>query len=180
MGGAASTQLNQQLEDKFSKVIVNKSQLATAQNALKRASANSFRYKLINERSRGIGKKDIIEYGEIVVTKLGLKTEEQKEDVRSFFRSVKMSEGHDAQLEELKLEVDEFTFIYGFMTAVVDANGNVDVAYAIYQLKFNLAEDPDRFFTIPEMEAIKTHYSKHQALLTLKQENVIKEISYSE
>ena len=52
------------------------------------------------------------------------------------------------------------------------------MAYAIYQLEFDLDQDEGLNFEVDEMEAIQNHYTKHQALLTLKQENVIRAISF--
>ena len=54
------------------------------------------------------------------------------------------------------------------------------MAYAIYQLQFDIEMKEGMGFEIAEIEAIRNHYSKDQALKTMKQENVIKEISYSD
>ena len=54
------------------------------------------------------------------------------------------------------------------------------MAYAIHQLEFDIEmkDGNGKGFEITEVEAIRNHYSKHQALKTMQQENVIKEISY--
>ena len=51
-------------------------------------------------------------------------------------------------------------------------------ASAIHQSKFKIAKKDGVSFEVAELEAIRNHYSKNQALMTMKQENVIKKISY--
>merc|ERR1712037_376487 len=143
-------------------------------NALKRAKATSFEYSLANDRFKGVKKEDLTTFGEAVCEKLHLtedeKLKKQKAAVVSTFKMVGMA-------EELALTLDEFRSLYGFIFAAQNDEGKVDVAYTFYQLEFKLKEVVDGF-TPDEMMAIKMHYSKNEALLTLKQENVIKEINY--
>merc|ERR1719264_270902 len=145
--------------------------------ALKRAKATSFEYSLSNDRFKGVKKEDLTTFGEAVCEKLHLTDEEkhkrQKAAVVSTFKMVAMAEESGGKVEELALTLDEFRSLYGFIFAAQNDEGKVDVAYTFYQLEFKLKEVV-KGFTPDEMMAIKMHYSKNEALLTLQQENVIK------
>ena len=52
------------------------------------------------------------------------------------------------------------------------------VIYAFHKLVFSLPKGKVESFTADEVDAIKNHYCKNKALMTLKQENVIQSISY--
>ena len=165
----------------FETVTVDWKMVDVGTNALKRAKATSFEYSLANDRFKGVKKEDLTTFGEAVCEKLHLtddeKLKKQKAAVVSTFKLVAFAEEADGKVEELALTLDEFRSLYGFIFAAQNDEGKVDVAYTFYQLEFKLKEVVDGF-TPDEMMAIKMHYSKNEALLTLKQENVIKEINY--
>merc|ERR1719436_611660 len=79
----------------------------------------------------------------------------------------------EAKLEEISFDVDRFYSLYGYVTGAensVDRN-SVDIVYAIHHLEFSVRSNSS--FSVEEIQAIKDHYSKHQALIALKQEAFI-------
>jgi len=175
------------LKEKFSNVDIDKKKVSLAESALKKATANNVNSKLIHDKIVGLKVNNIDGLAEIVIEELDLADEnEAKKKVRTAFRKIKLVDedggGVDSHVEELKLDVakdNEFKCVYGFITAILKG-GLVHVAYAIYELQFDIEMKEGMGFEIAEIEAIRNHYSKDQALKTMMQENVIKEISYSD
>ena len=164
------------IEEKFAAVTVEKKSLDLAVDALKKAKADSFKYSLVHDQLEGVKRENAVPVGNIVCDKLSLEDPEHTKKVKNTFQLFQFSTDQKAKLEELSLDVNEFKSIYGFIIGIEDEEGDLDIGYTIYQLEFELKDAPE--FTVDEMEAIKRHYMKNEALLTLKQENVIKSINY--
>ena len=82
-----------------------------------------------------------------------------------------------AKMEEFSFDVDEFNFLYGFLFGRKRMDSNkVDIHYAISRLMFTV--ECKSGFTPKQLSAIKNHYGKNEALMSLKQEKVIMEITY--
>jgi len=175
-----------QLQTKFENVSVNRNELILAETALGRTTASSFDYSLAHDKFIGLRKNKIQEIKEIVIRKLCLKDGEVKSkietEVESTFDMLDLADAAESQVEQIKLDMKtsegKFVCVYGFLTAVPNGTSGFDLAYAIYQLEFDLMVDQNFRLSVAEMEAIKMHYSKHKALQTLKQEGVIKAINY--
>jgi len=171
-----TTTVVQKISKAFEKVTVDKKKLNLAVTALKRAKATGFDYSLANDKFEGVKKENVTKFCDIVCKKLHLVEGRHKDAVTGAFAALELADKSKAKIEELRLDVTEFRSLYGFIFAAVNDDGKFDVAYTIYQLEFKL--NVSEGFSMDEMKAIKMHYSKNEALLTLKQENVIANINY--
>ena len=160
----------------FSNVHVDRAQLAIAARALGRASGfKNFNYSLVNDVLKGVKKENIDAAADLVCLKLGLILNRDCDSVRNSFKMLAFVDNGDSKLEEFSLDQGEFKSIYGFITGVRNSQGDVDIAYTVHQ---QVLAVEDMEFTAEEKNAIKYHYLKHEALLNLKQENIIQSISY--
>ena len=172
------------LQKKFSKVDISKSKVSLAEKALTKAKSNRMESRLFWDKIIGLNVDKIQNYADIVIRDLEVADQsEAVNKVKSAFEKLELVDeegGVDSHVEELKLDVEdenEFKCVYGFITAIL-SGGKISVAYAIHQSKFKVAQKEGMSFDFDEMEAIRNHFSKNQALVTMKQENVIKKISY--
>jgi len=183
--------IGEQLEQALESVSVKRSELEIADTALARAKFDSFEPKLVHNKMEGVYEANLEKVGEIVTMELNLTDDlnyEQKigKEVSFFFGSF-LSGCKALCLTAMQFNIPDlvpaegqrrYRSIYGAMFGMKNDDGNFDIAYAIYQLQFRLADDPNLEFTSGELEAINKTYMDHQALLAFKKENIIKEISY--
>jgi len=163
------------IRQQFASVRVDRARLAIANQALRRVKAHDFKYWLAIDELKGVKRENIAALADIVCSKLGFR-HDHCDSVRSTFEALSFAEKSHAKLEELSLSSDGFESIYGLVLGAENSQGDVDIDYAIYQQVFSVSSPSG--FTVEEMEAIKNHYSKYEALLALKQENFIASISY--
>ena len=91
-----------------------------------------------------------------------------------------MSKDTKSHVEVIQINTGKVSSIYGFIAGVTDKDGTVTVVYAFHKLEFSVRLEGKDSFTAEEVAAIKNHYSKMKALTCLKQEGIIKAISFEE
>ena len=177
--------IDKALEEKFSKVDISTSKVDIAEKALEKVTIDRMESRLFWDKIIGLKADKIQEYADIVIRDLKVAEDSiAVKKVKLAFEKLKLLDekgGVYSHVEELKLDmgdVKEFKCFYGLITAILK-EGRISVAYAIHQSKFNIIQKEGMSFEVAELEAIRNHYSKNQALETMKQENVIKEISYT-
>ena len=141
----------------------------------RRGVIHNFNYSLANDVIEGVKKEYLDAAADLVCQKLGLINRRDCDSVRNSFKVMAFVDSGDAKLEDFSLDQGEFKSIYGFITGVRNSQGDVDIAYTVHQQEFAVE---DMEFTAEEKYAIKYHYLKLEALLNLKQENIIQSISY--
>ena len=180
--------INELLEQHFERVSVKRSELEIADTALARAKFDSFEAKLVHNKMEGVYKTNLEKVGETLMMDLNLTEffdpafeKEIGKQVRGLFEFLPLTSERKVKLEGTPMDGGlRFRSIFGLIFGINNDDGTFDIAYAIHQLQFKLAP---RGFTLScnpleELVAIKELYPKHQALLSFKQENIIKEISY--
>ena len=186
MGGGSSVLLTaveqaaNLLSDKFSKIKVNQKALTKAESALAKVRTSDYTEKLVHDITTGLVREDLMAPGgfaDIVVDILQLENEKQKEMIKKKIEILKVSRNTQSHVEEVKMNTGKYSSIYGFLAGITDTDGTVTVVYAFHKLEFSFPSDQNPF-TADEVAAIKDHYSKKKALTSLKQEGIIKEISY--
>jgi len=175
-----------QIRDKFSSVRVDRSQLKIAEAALKCAFVTSYDSSLANDKFKGITKSNeaLKNFANIVIGKLGLKLEDNKNTLRNNFLAAGQCTETEAEMEEFdfieptgKGKNSSFTSMYGFLIGRQQSAGRlVDIALTVNRMSFKVRGDAE--FNSVQIEAIKNHYSKMKALESLQQENVIETIVY--
>jgi len=185
--------IGKELREELEKVKVKRRDLEMADTALARAKFDSFEPKLVHNKFIGVNKTNQERVGETLITELKLtqifdsNCEDQMRDlVRKTFQFLPITpeptwtrfSGGPAYTAGIWEAGRRFSSRYGVIGGVENDDGTADIAYAIHLLQFELADDPNLEFTDEELGAIKDTYTKHQALLAFKQENIVKEISY--
>ena len=100
---------------------------------------------------------------------LQLQTEELKADVRSKLMKLKFGTKNKSSVDIVKLDLDGFSSLYGFIAAVPDdCDTTLTVIYAFHKLVFSLPKGQIDSFSPAEIDAIKNHYGKKKALMNLK------------
>ena len=156
----------------FSNVRVDRAMLAIAARALGRASGfKNLNYSLVNDVLKGVKEENIDAAADLLCLKLGWICDMK---IRNNFKAMAVAKKTTAAFE-VEVVVNELKSIYGYMTGVRNSQGDVDITYTVHQQEFAVE---DMEFTAEEKYAIKYQYLKHEALLNLKQENIIQSISY--
>merc|ERR1712150_302564 len=109
----------------------------------------------------------------------------EKRKIMAVFKMVKFATSKESIVNELDLDIDEFSSLYGYIAAVKTTEGDYAIAYAFHSLTFKVAKTNWFLwfktvvkFTDRDIEAIKNNYSKYKALKALKEEGVIKQINF--
>ena len=167
----------QQIREQFARVQVDLAELKIAQDALANARSKSFQASVANDKFRGVYREDLDRFGTLLCNKLALKKTEHRGKVTNALLMVGLADESNAKMEEFSFDVDEFNFLYGFLFGRKRMDSNkVDIHYAISRLMFTV--ECKCGFTPKQLSAIKNHYGKNEALMSLKQEKVIMEITY--
>ena len=179
--------IGEQLGQALESVHVGLRDVEGVDTELARAKFDSFEPKLVHNKITGVNKTNLEKVGETLMMDLNLTEffdpafeEEIGKQVRGLFEFLPLTSERKVKLEGTPMDGLRFRSIFGLIFGINNDDGTFDIAYAIHQLQFKLAP---RGFTLScnpleELVAIKELYPKHQALLSFKQENIIKEILY--
>ena len=165
------------LAKQFSAITVNKAEVKKAESALKKVNVTNYEEGMVHDITTGLEKKDLDRFCNLLVKSLRL-TEEKGEELKDNLMMLEFVKSKQAAVDTVKLDLEGYSSVYGFIAGVPEKDGGVTVVYAFYKLVFSLPEGKVEFFDAAEVDAIKNHYCKNKALMTLKQENVIQSISY--
>ena len=95
----------------------------------------------------------------------------------------------DARMLEISYRDNTWSSIYGVLVVMTNQEGNYNVAYALHKVKFKITEAGQGKsllgsnkikISTEDIEAIKTDYCRHKALITMKEEGIIAHINYTE
>jgi len=202
MGSQVFQTMERNIGQKFAAVRVDRAKVGVAVGALGRANAHNFKNRLVNDQLKGVKGENLEDVAKYICSKLTL-TPAHCTKVKNSFKMASLAGSSEAKMEEFSFE-DGFKFVYGYIMTVKNSRGDVDVVYTIHQQELRLSASgesseesvetthstPTRStrpttatpfnpgFTSEQMEAIRSHYSKYEALLRLKQENVIESINF--
>eukprot|EP00090_Calanus_glacialis_P019475 TRINITY_DN29921_c0_g1_i1.p1 TRINITY_DN29921_c0_g1~~TRINITY_DN29921_c0_g1_i1.p1 ORF type:complete len:224 (-),score=34.39 TRINITY_DN29921_c0_g1_i1:149-820(-) len=176
------------LAEKFTKVRVNKNEVVRAEEAMNQIFLDSWTEEMVHDVSTGIDKNRIEEFGNILMECLDVKpSSPEGKKLKANLRKVNISEGQNSinahAVMEIEFNVDDFKSMYGFICSVEQNDGKVAIAYAFHSLKFKISSNElgEKVpFGFQQIQAIKTCFSRHKALVTLKDEGVIPNINYYE
>ena len=170
---------SQSIADKFNAVQISKKGVAVAENVLNGLKATHWKESMKTSVDSGIRIEGLEKYGEILVNNLNITDIDHKKQVLICLNKVNYSKTAKNTLKEVKFEVDKFTSLYGFLGHFTAEDETVTVAYSFHSLNFIvILEEGARGITPATLTAIKETYARHMALKTLKEEGVIREISY--
>ena len=178
--------VNDALAKKFIKVKVNRREVEMAESTIDKMFFEHWTESMSNDVSTGISKDKIGEFGMAMAEVLGLQPG-SKEDktLKANLRKITISEGAGSinahSVMEMDFHLDAFKSVYGFMCAIEQRNGNVAIAYAFHSLNFKISvnemgEQVKLGFS--DIQCIKNTFSKHKALMALKDEGIIPFINY--
>jgi len=202
MGSQVFQTMERKIGQNFAAVRVDRAKVGVAVAALGRANAHNFKNRLVNDQLKGVKGENLEGVAKYICSKLTL-TPAHCTKVKNSFKMASLAGSSEAKMEEFSFE-DGFKFVYGYIMTVKNSRGDVDVVYTIHQQELRLSASgesseesvetthstPTRStrpttatpfnpgFTSEQMEAIRSHYSKYEALLRLKQENVIESINF--
>jgi hypothetical protein len=176
------------LAEKFTKVRVNKNEVVCAEEAMNQIFLDTWSENMVHDVSTGIPKNRIEEFGNNMMESLGIESPSPEgRKLKANLRKINISEGQNSinshAVMEIDFNVDDFKSIYGFICSVEQNDGKVSIAYAFHSLKFKISSNElgEKVpFGFQQIQAIKTCFSRHKALLTLKDEGVIPKINYYE
>ena len=134
----------------------------------------------------GLDPENIEEFGNLLVGECGLKgSKKHSDEMLYILRGLKTVAIKKTTMLDCTMNVDEHTFIYGFL-AGVRAEGKINVAYAICTLKFDMT--PDTWPKLPKFmkrskgrfdkREIQANFIEHRTLMRLKTEGIIHDIKY--
>ena len=153
-------------------------EVAHAEKVMKGMHASHWRESMVTSFDSGIEIQDLEKFGEHLVETLNIRDNEHKRKVVQYFKKATMKATAKNTLHEIKLELNEFTSLYGFLGSFTAEDRTVTIAYAFHSLTFAV-NMLDAGGPSPEnMRAIKNTYARHTALRTLRDEGVIPEIGY--
>ena len=174
--------IGEQLGQALESVHVNLRDVEGGDTELARAKFDSFEPKLVHNKITGVNKTNLEKVGETLMMDLNLTEffdpafeEEIGKQVRGLFEFLPLTSERKVKLEKSPTLLGICGSIFGLIFGINNDDGTFDIAYAIHQHQL---EVPGGAFKLKEIMAIKETYTKHQALLAFKQENIIKEISY--
>jgi len=205
MGSQVFQTMERNIGQKFAAVRVDRAKVGIAVAALGRANAHNFKNRLVNDKLKGVKGENLEDVAKFICSKLTL-TPAHCTKVKDGFKFATLADS-EVKVEEFS-DADGLTFVYGWILTKRNNRGDVDVVYTIHQQELRLSASgetsgesseesvetthstPTRStrpttatpfnpgFTSEQMEAIRSHYSKYEALLRLKQENVIESINF--
>ena len=174
--------IGEQLEQALESVHLKRRDVETADNTLAYNRLTIFESKLVHNKLIGVNKTNLEKVGEILMTELNLTEffnpafeEEIGKKVRELFQFLPLTSERKVELEKSIIPMGICGSLFGLIFGINNDDGTFDIAYAIHQHQH---EVPGGAFSLKSIKPIKETYSKHQALLAFKQENIIKEISY--
>merc|ERR1719507_2288018 len=188
----SAVSIDEAMGEKLAKVNVSKGKLKAAKNILSKLTTDDFEEKLDRDATRDVKPECLDEFAESLVKTLELPTG-TKEQVREKLKQLKFTGsvgGKDTRMLEVSYRDNPWSSIYGVLV-VEKERGNYNVAYALHKVKFNitgtgqgrhiLGSGSNEINISPEdIEAIKTDYCRHKALITMKEEGIIAHINYTE
>ena len=189
----SAVSIDEAMGEKLAKVNVSKGKLKAAKNILSKLTTDDFEEKLDRDATRDVKPECLDQFAESLVKTLELPTDKQKEQVREKLKQLKFTGsagGKDTRMLEVSYRDNTWSSIYGVLV-VEKEKDNYNVAYALHKVKFNitgtgqgrhiLGSGSNEINISPEdIEAIKTDYCRHKALITMKEEGIIAHINYTE
>jgi len=202
--------LKNALSEKFETVIVSRSELKTADEAMKGQLMDSWSEKMVYDITRGVPRENLDEFTDCLGESLGLDPE-QRAGLNARMKAMKFAKSKDSSILEMDFNMDKLKSMYGFVSMVREDDGTIAIAYAFHKLNFKMSEKlvkytktttkPRKFlfFTVgtdvttsedykseqvkfgeKDINAIKRAFGRHKALETLRQEGVISAIKYED
>ena len=188
----SAVSIDEAMGEKLAKVNVSKGKLKAAKNILSKLATGDFEEKLDRDVTKDVKPECLDQFAESLVKTLELPTG-TKEQVREKLKQLKFTGsagGKDTRMLEVSYRDNTWSSIYGVLV-VEKEKDNYNVAYALHKVKFNitgtgqgrhiLGSGSNEINISPEdIEAIKTDYCRHKALITMKEEGIIAHINYTE
>ena len=169
----ARIKLTQQiLAEKFGPFVVNKKEVKSAEDALKRVAVTKFKESLTHDITIGLKIEKVHDFAKHVVNQLQLTTERE---VRSMLEMMTLPDSSKSKMDTSKVQQGNFSSMYGFLTSVQSDDNTLTVIYALHKLEFSF---PEGRLTGQEIAAVRNHFGKNRALVALQRQNVIKTICY--
>ena len=181
----SAVSIDEAMGEKLAKVNVSKGKLKAAKNILSKLTTDDFEEKLDRDATRDVKPECLDQFAESLVKTLELPTVKQKEQVREKLKQLKFTGsagGKDTRMLEVSYRDNTWSSIYGVLV-VEKEKGNYNVAYALHKVKFNITgtgQGKHINISPEDIEAIKTDYCRHKALITMKEEGIIAHINYTE
>ena len=125
--------LKSALSEKFETVIVSRSELKTADDAMRGQLMDSWEEKMIYDITRGVPKENLDDFTVCLGDSLGL-DEEQRTELHARMKMMKFARSKDSSILEMNFNMDEMRSVYGFVSMVRENDGTIAIAYAFHKL----------------------------------------------
>ena len=138
--------LKSALSEKFETVIVSRSELKTADDAMRGQLMDSWEEKMIYDITRGVPKENLDDFTVCLGDSLGL-DEEQRTELHARMKMMKFARSKDSSILEMNFNLDEMRSVYGFVSMVRENDGTIAIAYAFHKLNFKMSEKVVKYTT---------------------------------